>query len=86
MKILHTVESYLPRRHGMQEVVTQLSERLARMGHEVIVATSYDPDRRDDVINGVRIADFKVSGNLVRGLKENRTTIRHSCGIQNSTL
>ena len=69
MKILHTVESYLPRRHGMQEVVTQLSERLARMGHEVIVATSYDPDRRDDVINGVRIADFNVSGNLVKGIE-----------------
>ena len=40
MKILHTVESYLPARHGMSEVVRQVSERLVAKGHEVTVATS----------------------------------------------
>ena len=69
MKILHTVESYLPSRHGMQEVVTQLSEKLVSMGHEVTVATSFDASRRFNDINGVKIADFKISGNFVSGMK-----------------
>ena len=69
MKILHTVESYLPARHGMQEVVTQLSERLVTMGHNVTVATSYDVNRDTNVINGVAIADFKIKGNTVYGIK-----------------
>jgi L-malate glycosyltransferase len=69
MKILHTVESYLPSRHGMQEVVTQLSERLVSMGHEVTVATSFDENRKSTIINGVKIADFKISGNFVSGIR-----------------
>lgn len=67
MKILHTVESYLPARHGMQEVVAQISERLTRRGHEVTVATSVHPDRREAVINGVRVEGFALSGNMVNG-------------------
>ena len=69
MKILHTVESYLPARHGMQEVVSQLSERLAAMGHEVTIATSYDEKREVEIINGVTIASFKIKGNEVSGIK-----------------
>lgn len=63
MKILHTVESYLPMRHGMQEVVTQLSEKLVSMGHEVTVATATHPDRESNTINGVKIVEFSISGN-----------------------
>ena len=62
MKILHTVESYYPSRGGMVEVVKQLSERLVKMGHEVTVATSKDPKRKSDIINGVKIVDFEIQG------------------------
>ncbi len=51
----------------MQEVVRQLSERLAKLGHSVTVATSKSPERRFQELNGVRIAEFDVSGNEVRG-------------------
>jgi glycosyltransferase involved in cell wall biosynthesis len=51
----------------MQEVVKQLSERLVRLGHDVTVATSSMPERRESVINGVKIKEFSVSGNAVRG-------------------
>jgi glycosyltransferase involved in cell wall biosynthesis len=68
MKILHTVESYLPARHGMQEVVTQLSEKLVSMGHQVTVATSFDENRKSTIINGVTIASFKIKGNFVTGI------------------
>lgn len=68
MKILHTVESYPPSLGGMQEVVRQLSERLAGLGHDVTVATSKLSAHTEQVVNGVKIREFAVSGNLVRGL------------------
>ena len=71
MKILHTVESYLPYRHGMSEVVRQISERLALQGHEIIVATSYSKARKNTNINGVNIKQFNISGNYVKGFRGN---------------
>lgn len=71
MKILHTVEFYAPSVGGSQEVVKQLSERMVEAGHEVTVATSYLPDRTHDILNGVKIRSFDISGNEVRGYKGN---------------
>ena len=67
MKILHTVESYDPENHGMQQVVKQLSERLFRAGHDVTIATKYHPKREDLLINGVKIEEFRISGKEVGG-------------------
>jgi glycosyltransferase involved in cell wall biosynthesis len=67
MKILHTVEFYHPSVGGAQEVVRQLSERLARLGHDVTVATTRLPERDFKICNGVRIEEFNISGNAVRG-------------------
>lgn len=69
MKILHTVEFYEPAKGGSEEVVRQISERLVQRGHEVTVATSYHPQRQFDTLNGVKIKQFKIQGNLVKGLK-----------------
>jgi L-malate glycosyltransferase len=68
MKILHTVESYAPETHGMAEVVQQISERLAATGHDVTIATRRNPARTVDIMNGVKIASFDLSGNDVRGI------------------
>ncbi len=68
MNILHTVESYLPSRHGMQEVVTQLSEYMVKSGHNVTIATSYNENRISRIINGVKIEEFKIKGNFVNGM------------------
>lgn len=68
MKILHTVESYLPARHGMSEVVRQISERLVARGHQVTVATSHDAHRSSDVIDGVQVRGFDVHGKSAIGV------------------
>jgi glycosyltransferase involved in cell wall biosynthesis len=68
MKILHTVESYLPAMHGMQKVVQQISEKLVLLGHEVTIATKFSPERLELIINGVGIESFKLSGNSVEGI------------------
>jgi glycosyltransferase involved in cell wall biosynthesis len=67
MKILHTVEFYKPSTGGAQEVVRQISEALVKRGHEVTVATTRLPNRRESQSSGVRIESFSISGNAVRG-------------------
>lgn len=76
MKVLHTVESYDPASHGMQQVVKQLSERIAKAGHEVTVATMFDTNRKNFVINGVRIEQFKISGKEVTGYNAEESEIQ----------
>jgi len=71
MNILHTVEFYNPSVGGAQEVIKQISEGLVRRGHSVTVATTRLPNRKQDVINGVRIEEFGLSGNAVNGYHGN---------------
>lgn len=67
MRILHTVEFYYPSVGGAQEVVKQISERLARLGHEVTVATTKLPDRITREFNGVKIVEFDIHGRTATG-------------------
>ena len=69
LRILHAVEFYDPSVGGAQAVVREVSERLAARGHDVTVATTNLPQRTRFEVNGVRIAGFEVSGNLVNGLR-----------------
>lgn len=68
MRILHAVELYRPSTGGAQEVVRQISERLAAEGHEVTVATSTIAGRPDGPLGGVQVEQFDVTGNAVRGM------------------
>ena len=68
MKILHAVEFYAPSVGGMQEVVRQLSERMAAHGHDVTVVTTNVPERSFSVLNGVKVVGFNIKGNLANGL------------------
>jgi glycosyltransferase involved in cell wall biosynthesis len=52
----------------MQEVVKQISQKLVRIGHDVTVATTYLPERKETNVNGVKIVEFDVHGGLVRGI------------------
>jgi glycogen synthase len=58
LNILHTTEFYPPSLGGSQEVVRQLSDRLAARGHHVTVATSTMPKRPWTELNGVTIKEF----------------------------
>lgn len=69
MKILHTVEFYEPYKGGSEEVVKQISENFVKFGHDVTVATSYHPERNSNIINGVKIEQFQIKGNEVKGFK-----------------
>lgn len=68
MKILHTVEQYWPSVGGAQEVVRQLSEHMAKAGHDVTVATSKLPQRKRLTLNGVKIKQFEVAGKAATGI------------------
>jgi len=68
MRILHTVEFYYPHLGGAERVVQRISEELVRRGHDVVVATSWNPSRSEETLNGVRIVPFRIMGNSVRGI------------------
>lgn len=68
MRVLHAVELYHPSVGGAQEVVRQVSERLAQRGHDVTVATTALAERDAGEIAGVRISEFEAGGNAVRGM------------------
>jgi glycosyltransferase involved in cell wall biosynthesis/predicted SAM-dependent methyltransferase len=69
LSILHTVEFYAPHTGGAEEVVQQISERLAKRGHRVTVATTKLPQRNFGELNGVRILEFDIAGNYARGFQ-----------------
>jgi glycosyltransferase involved in cell wall biosynthesis len=68
MRILFCCQFYAPSVGGVQEVIRQLAERLVARGHQVTVATTKLPTRGFDTLNGVRIKEFDVQGNLVSGM------------------
>ena len=84
MRILHTVEFYEPSKGGAQEVIKQLSERLAARGHDVTVATSYLPTRSSAELNGVKIRQFHVRGNRVKGISGEAVGIKNHVRMRSS--
>ncbi len=68
MNILFCCQFYAPSIGGVQEVIRQLAERMVAHGHKVTVATTQLPNREFDVLNGVNIKGFGVSGNLASGM------------------
>lgn len=87
LSILHTVEFYHPHIGGSEIVVQKISERLARRGHHVEVATTRLPERnfqppfnsplakgglrRVFELNKVLIHEFEIRGNLAFGFLAN---------------
>lgn len=66
--ILHTVEFYYPHLGGAETVVQQISERLAKRGHRVTVATTRLDNRTFREINGVNIEEFFIKGSMGNGI------------------
>lgn len=56
MKILFTVETYYPKRDGVQNVTEYLAEGLVKIGHDVTVITSNrEINKTEEIYNGVKI-------------------------------
>jgi len=68
VNILFCCEFYAPSVGGIQEVMRQVAERLVSHGHDVTVVTSCLPARTFTELNRVRIVEFDVSGNCVKGM------------------
>jgi len=69
MKILLCCEFYYPSLGGVQIVMQQIAERLAKNGHQVLLATTKLKNRNFIELNGVTIHEFDVTGNLVNGYR-----------------
>lgn len=69
MRLLFCCEFYYPSVGGVQEVMRQIAERMVEFGHDVTVATTRLAERVSLEHNGVRIVEFAVAGNAVRGMQ-----------------
>ena len=67
MKILICSDLYYPSIGGLQFVLKQIAERLAKRGHQITIATSKLDERLSTSINGITIKEFDVSGNYISG-------------------
>lgn len=86
MKILFTVEYYYPHLGGAESVVQNIAEAMAKKGHFVTVATSKLSTRNFQTHNGVKIKEFDIRGNQVKGMKGQKSLyenylIRSDCDI-----
>ena len=67
--MLHTAATYAPSLDGVAEIVRNISERLAKRGHDVHVATAaVDSESSYAQLNGVHVHRFKARGNLALGI------------------
>ena len=63
MRILITTFTFPPQANGVSEVAAAQAYGLARRGHQVTVATSFDPARENWTCpHGIQIREFKLSG------------------------
>ncbi len=67
MKILICVEFYDPHVGGAEKHCKLIAEYLNKNNCKVEVATTFIGKRDKEKINGVRINEFKINGNLIRG-------------------
>lgn len=67
MRILITTEFYYPYAGG-SIFLQRVAEGLVAKGHQVTIATTYLPERESEVVNGVKIKQFALSGNSVKGI------------------
>jgi hypothetical protein len=68
MRVLFCCKSYAPSFGDVQKVIQEIAGHLVKRGHSATVATTKLRERNFNELNGVRIKEFEVSGNLVRGL------------------
>jgi L-malate glycosyltransferase len=69
MNILLCCEHFYPSVGGVQKMMYELGMRFVMHGHQVTVATSWRADRTIDVIDGIKIVGFKVTGNAAFGMR-----------------
>lgn len=68
MKYAFISQFYWPHVGGAQRVVQEIAEKMASLGNEVEVLTSWEADRSNNSLNGVKIKSFKIRGNQAKGL------------------
>tara|TARA_B100001027_G_C16265793_1_gene332017 strand:+ start:2610 stop:3767 length:1158 start_codon:yes stop_codon:yes gene_type:complete len=62
LKILITSQSFSPQVGGVSQVVYQHAKHFVSEGHDVTVVTEFEELRDFDIIDGIKVKEFKVKG------------------------
>lgn len=68
MNILLCCEHFHPSVGGVQKMMYEIGLRFVMKGHTVSVATGWRSDRKQNLVDGINIHSFKVSGNAASGM------------------
>ncbi len=69
IKILFCSEYYYPNLGGVQNHIRLITKYLPKNKFNIEIATSYDSCRKKKIIDGNKINEFKIQGNLAQGYK-----------------
>lgn len=72
MNILFTVEYFYPKIGGAEKVVQHISTGLSKRGHKLTIATTRLENRNCRTLDGIRIEEFDIQGNFVKGIREGK--------------
>jgi glycosyltransferase involved in cell wall biosynthesis len=67
MKILICVEFYDPHVGGAEKHCKLIAEYLNKNNYKVEIATSFLKERKKKIVNGIKINEFNIKGNFIRG-------------------
>jgi glycosyltransferase involved in cell wall biosynthesis len=77
MNVLLVSHSFAPEQNGVARIATLLAESLVEQGHNVTVATQFSPSRTSSNWKGIKIEQFKITGNAVTGIRGQVTGYQH---------
>jgi L-malate glycosyltransferase len=77
MNVLLVSHSFAPEQNGVARIATLLAESLIERGCSVTVATQFSPNRTSNNWKGIKIEQFKITGNTITGIRGQIDSYQH---------
>jgi glycosyltransferase involved in cell wall biosynthesis len=77
MNVLLVSHSFAPEQNGVARMATLLAESLVEQGCSVTVATQFSPNRKSNNWKGIKIEQFKITGNAATGIRGQVMSYQH---------
>ncbi len=77
MNVLLVAHSFAPEQNGVARIATLLAENLVERGCSVTVATQFSPCRKSNNWKGIKIKEFKITGNAITGIRGQVDSYQH---------
>jgi L-malate glycosyltransferase len=77
MNVLLVAHTFAPEQNGVARIATLLAESLVERGYNVTVATQFSHNRTSNNWKGIKIEQFKITGNAITGIRGQVESYQH---------